>query len=576
MSKSQKLQVTVNRRGVVVACAAGVLIALITAGVYIASLRRLDVQAAMEGPTVDVLRTGWEYMPGTSPENAGLRVGYLGRAIVQQNGTGGQANPPVNLYGTYLRVKGDFEMQAELGDISGVASLRFYSSPPVVKDEFRVEPKSFRIALNSTSATVERWDEYAGQELAMQEPSFTRSRAFTARAMNMVTVKRQQGTIDVTVNGTRIASFPEEELFDTGTLWLGLDAGSTGSGWKLASLRAGGRVEAASTQNTPIAAKQSSGLQSIASARRPDFLLGAAVALGPLVSDAAYARLALGGNFGQVTMENELKWQFIHPQKSIYDFRDADAVMEIASKNQLKVHGHTLVFGEANPQWVQNLSRENAQAAMVDHISTAVGRYKGKMMSWDVVNEPVSEDGTGLREHVWLRAMGEDYIRLAFEAARKADPDAKLYINEYGLEADGERWDTFLALITRLKNEGVPIDGVGLQAHIYTMEEDMIDPSTLRLHIQALARLGLSVRISEIDVDSRAGTDVQAQQYADVLGACLAEANCVSWSTWGVTDVYNLWQDSDQVLQNGKDLLWDDRYKPTPAVKSIVEVLSIR
>jgi endo-1,4-beta-xylanase len=170
--------------------------------------------------------------------------------------------------------------------------------------------------------------------------------------------------------------------------------------------------------------------------------------------------------------------------------------------------------------------------------------------------------------------MGEDYIKIAFAAARKADPQAKLFINEYGLEQDGDRWNTFLSLVTRLKAEGVPIDGVGLQAHVYDIENDAIDPPTLRAHIQSLAQLGLIVRISEMDVDSRGGTELQAQQYAAALDTCLTEVACVSWTTWGVSDAYNMWQDDERRLQYGQDLLWDSQYRPTKALARLTTILT--
>jgi endo-1,4-beta-xylanase len=203
-----------------------------------------------------------------------------------------------------------------------------------------------------------------------------------------------------------------------------------------------------------------------------------------------------------------------------------------------------------------------------------MSHYRGKIGSWDVVNEPIGEDDTTLHQHIWYQAMGEDYIKIAFAAAREADPQAKLFINEYGLEQEGERWNKFLSLVTRLKADGAPIDGVGLQAHVYDIENDAIDPDTLRAHIRSLAQLGLIVRISEMDVDSRGGTEVQAQQYAGVLDTCLTEVACVSWTTWGVSDAYNMWQDDERKLQRGQDLLWNVEYQPTKAVSRLTATLT--
>jgi endo-1,4-beta-xylanase len=488
----------------------------------------------------------------------------------------------VNLYGTYFRISGDFEIKATVKDLKGGASLRFYDSPPIIQDEFRVEPKSIGIAIRGTTATATKWNGYSNEQLSAQKPSSSIDHALSSDATYTIITTRHQGRIAITVNDVAIADFPEDGLFDTGTLWVGADASETGGSWTLSSLRTQGHVATVNTQDDSPMAKQSTGLQQLASSRRPGFLIGTAVALGPLVADSKYAQLVLGGNFGQITTENALKWQFVQPQRSVYDFHEADALMAIAHKNGLKVHGHTLVFGEANPPWVRDLplttaaNKLDVRHVMTDHISTTMRHYKGKITSWDVVNEPIAEDDVSLRQHIWYKAMGEEYIKIAFAAAREADPQAQLFINEYGLEQNGDRWDTFLALVTRLKSQGVPIDGVGLQAHIYDIQEDAIDPAVLRSHIQALAKLGLLVRISEMDVDSSGGANVQAKQYNDVLRACLAEPSCISWSTWGVSDAYNVWQDEGRKLQHGQDLLWGSDYQPTPAIGALTSVLNNR
>lgn len=578
MSRSHRY---VNSRTITIIGAIALLVVFITVtGTHMASLRRPNARTNTDPHTVDMFQPGWNYLPGTTVDTNGLHVHYLGRTIVEQDGSGGQANPSVNLYGTHFRISGDFEIKATVKDLIGMASLRFYDSPPIIQDEFRVEPKSLRITIRDTTATTTQWRGYAGQKLTAQNPSSANAHTFTPQAINTITMTRWRGQITITVNETVIAHFSEDGLFDSGTLWIGPDAGALGDSWTLSSLRTDGHIAAVNTQDEVPMTKQATGLQRLASSRRSDFLVGTATALGPLVADSKYAQLVLGGNFGQITTENALKWQFIHPQRSVYDFREADALVAIAQKNRLTVHGHTLVFGEANSPWVRDLPHTTAahkrdvQQVMTDHITTTVRHYKGTITSWDVVNEPIAEDDVTLRHHIWYKAMGEEYIKSAFAAAREADPQARLFINEYGLEQDGDRWDTFLALVTRLKAQGVPIDGVGLQAHVYDIQDDAISPTVLRSHIQDLARLGLLVRVSEMDVDSSGGTDVQAKQYSDVLSVCLAEPSCVSWSTWGVSDAYNMWQDDDRRLQRGQDLLWSADYQPTPAVTELTHMLS--
>ena len=583
MSRLRRSHRHINSRAVGVIGAVLLIVAsLAVVGMYAASLRRPAVRASTEPRTIDTFQSGLNYLPGAVADAGGLHMHYLGRTIVEQDGSGGQANPPVNLYGTYFRISGDFEIKATVKDLKGAASLRLYDSPPIIQDEFRVESKSIGIAIRGTTATATMWNGYSNEQLSAQKPSSSIDRSLSSDTTYIIITTRHQGRIVITVNDVSIADFPEDGLFDTGTLWIGADASETGGSWTLSGLRTQGHIATMNAQDESPMAKQSTGLQQLASSRRPGFLIGSAVALGPLVSDSKYAQLVLGGNFGQITTENALKWQFVQPQRSVYDFHEADALVAIAHKNGLKVHGHTLVFGEANPPWVRDLplttaaNKLDVQHVMTDHISTTMRHYKDKIASWDVVNEPIAEDDLSLRRHIWYNAMGEEYIKIAFAAAREADPQAQLFINEYGLEQDGDRWDTFLALVTRLKSQGVPIDGVGLQAHIYDIKEDAIDPAVLRSHIQVLAKLGLLVRISEMDVDSSGGTNVQAKQYSDVLQACLAESSCISWSTWGVSDAYNVWQDESQKLQHGQDLLWGSDYQPTPATGALTNVLNNR
>ena len=571
MSGRYRLQ-TFTARGAVITGVALLTTVLIIGGAYMTVRGQNSANIIPIMKSANQFSAGWNYMPGTSASTKGLYVRQLGRTIVNQDGSGGQPNPPVNLYGSYFRVLGDFEILMTMRDISGAAVVQFYDRPPIIQDEFRVESKSVRITAHGNQVSVTRWNGYNGEPLSSQGPVAGEQRTLAERSVNKLTFVRHKGRVDVRLNDVHITSFDESGLFDSGTLWVGADAMSPGASWTLADLKINGDIRAENAQSKEAITKQQDGLQQLAQARRPDFTIGSAVALGPLVADDTYAELVFGGNFGQLTTENALKWQFIHPQPDIYDFQEADAMVALAQKNGMRVHGHTLVFGEANPQWVQRLpvatdvDKEQVRRVMKEHVTKTISHFRGKIGSWDVVNEPLNEDGTGLRQHIWYQAMGEDYIKTALMAAQEADPHAKLYINEYGLEEDGERWDTFLSLVKRLKSQGAPLDGVGLQAHVYDMETDAIDPTVLRAHIRALADLGLSVRISEMDVDASAGAEVQARQYADVLATCFAEASCVSWSTWGVTDVYNMWQSDDRKLQYGQDFLWDSQYHPKLAI----------
>lgn len=560
-----------------------VLVGMVILFAYYVLSGRSFLHVSAQDDKINLLESGWNYMPGVLSKPDGLHVSHLGRAIVRQDGSGGQINPPINIYGTHLQTSGSYTLHMTLKDIKGAAIIRLYDSLPVIQDEFRVEPSSLELKLVDNMATVSTWGGYKNEKLSRQLPAKTTSYAVSPLETARVTLSRQDDRITIDLNGKRLAVLPQNDLLKD-RVWFGMSAENPGDTWTLSQLEADASADilAVNTENMEAYRKSNDALQVVASSTRPGFIVGAATALGPMVEDRRYAAIALGGQFGQVTTENVLKWQFIHPQPGVYDFRDADAMVDMARKNDLLVHGHTLVFGEANPAWVQKLPSSTVDEkayinqVMVDHITQTVGHFKGRVASWDVINEPLADFGvagsSGLRNHIWLKASGEDYIASAFMAAREADPRAQLYINEYGLESNGERWGTFLALVKKLKVQGVPIDGVGFQGHVYD-SGDIINPVTLRSHIRELAELGLTSRISEMDVYSDDGTEVQAKQYADVFNVCFTEPSCVSWSTWGVTDRYNFWQDESGRLQHGRDFLWDEKYRPTAAVSAIQSMI---
>jgi endo-1,4-beta-xylanase len=561
-----------------------ILIGIMIFFIYCALSGRSFLSVSAQDDRINLLESGWNYLPGVSPQPDGLRISYLGREIVQQDGSGGQKNPPVNIYGTHLQTSGNFTLHATLKDIEGSAVLRLYDSPPIIQDEFRAETGSLELALRDNIATVSVWNNYVNENLSQQEPVKKTSYAIPPSDTATLAISRQNGRVMIDLNGKRLAVLPESNLLKD-RVWFGLSTENPNDSWALTQFEvdASADILVVNTQDVKVHTKSNDALQVTASKARPGFSVGAAAALGPMVEDSSYGDIIFGGHFGQITTENALKWQFIHPQPDVYDFREADALVDLAKKNNLSVHGHTLVFGEANPAWVRKLPNSTTadknyiRKVMTDHIAHTVGHFRGKIVSWDVVNEPLANFGTvpgvdGLRKNIWHEALGETYIGDAFVAARNADPQVKLYINEFGLEADGARWETFLALMKKLKSQGVPIDGVGFQAHVYD-SDDVIDTATLRRHIRELAALGLESRISEMDVYSSDGAAAQAKQYADVFNVCVTEPSCVSWSTWGVTDRYNLWQDKNGRLQDGRDFLWDEKSRPTPAVSAIRDTL---
>jgi GH35 family endo-1,4-beta-xylanase len=243
----------------------------------------------------------------------------------------------------------------------------------------------------------------------------------------------------------------------------------------------------------------------IKDAYKNHFLIGMA---GDIPGNYSEEELALvKGHFGAVTPENCMKPGPVHPTEDTWRFERPDALVKWCADNNIVVHGHTLVWHAQTSNWFfRDAAKEVVSKRMKDHIGTLVGRYKGKIRGWDVVNEAINDGGNdqtaqteNLRNSPWLRAVGPDYIALAFKYAHDADSDAKLYYNDYGIEA-GAKHESSMVLLRRLIKDGVPIHGVGIQGHWSTanVPYEAIDKA-----IKDYASLGLKVSITELDVTIR-------------------------------------------------------------------------
>jgi endo-1,4-beta-xylanase len=549
----------------------------------------LTQSAVLEHGDENLITDGqWQYLPGATVADDGLHIGDLGLKIVQQDGSGGQPNPPINLYGTHLSTKGDFALTATAQNIAGTASVRFYDKPPLIADEYRVEPASVEVAVSAGKLVVNIWDGKNEDIATMATPTITKTIAATITDQANISVAHRGSTLEISLDGAVLASIKDRNVFKSGNVWVG--ASDDGGSYTLSSLKAapinGGTVNRLDGATINVTSETDNSLQNMAAALRPGFVLGTAVALGPITSDSQYARLALNGNFSSVTTENALKWQNVEPKPGVFNYKDGDAIVALAKRHNMTVHGHTLVFSEANPSWVSSLptdtpeQKDYVKQVMVDHITNVVSHFKGRISSWDVVNEPFADYDAftteqPYRDNVWFRAMGKDYITIAFNAAHAADPDAKLYVNEYGLEAKGERFTTFNNEITSLTKAGVPIDGVGMQSHIYDADDDKATPNETSANIDTLANpdgAGVVTRISELDVTDDAGTRFQAAQAVAVLRMCIGNKNCVGLTSWGFTDRYDTFDDDGQVGY-GHDLLWDEDMRPTAGFNAVIDFL---
>ncbi|MFI9771632.1 endo-1,4-beta-xylanase [Streptomyces sp. NPDC052415] len=288
-----------------------------------------------------------------------------------------------------------------------------------------------------------------------------------------------------------------------------------------------------------------------------DFVVGTAVAGGghhleqdypdPFTSDREYRKI-LGRQFSSVSPENQMKWEFVHPERDRYDFEAADAIVGFAERHGQVVRGHTLLWHGQNPQWLEQggFSKEELRAILREHVTTVVGRYAGRIQQWDVANEIFDDRGDPrTQDNIWIRELGPGIVADAFRWAHEADPKAKLFFNDYGVESVNAKSDAYYALTQDLIRQGVPVHGFSVQAHLSTRYGF---PEDLETNLRRFDALHLETAVTELDVrmdlpETGMPTDAQQKQQADyyqrALSACLAVEDCNSFTIWGFTDKYS-------------------------------------
>nr|WP_219336128.1 endo-1,4-beta-xylanase [Chroococcidiopsis thermalis] len=272
-----------------------------------------------------------------------------------------------------------------------------------------------------------------------------------------------------------------------------------------------------------------------------------------------------------IVPEWELKWDFLRPTSTSFDFRPADWLAEFARTHGLLFRGHTLVWHEALPTWfVKTINSHNARQLLLEHITTVVKHYAGNIHSWDVVNEAINlQDGRsdGLRKTPWLQFIGRDYIEIAFCIAAEADPKAMLVYNDYGLEYDTPEHEAkrkaVLNLLKNLKSKGTPIHALGIQSHL-SGDETRFNSDKFQKFLSEIASLDLKILITEIDVkDKNLPVDIKvrdrivAATYEDYLSVVLNEPAVIAVLTWGLSDRYT-WLSEYQPRRDGA------RVRPLP------------
>ena len=299
-------------------------------------------------------------------------------------------------------------------------------------------------------------------------------------------------------------------------------------------------------------------------------------------------------NFNSITPENAMKMGPIHPEEYRYDWKDADSIVAFAQLHGLKVRGHNLCWHEQTPDWMfvdkdkKLVTKEVLLQRLKSHIDSVVGRYKGKIYAWDVVNEAIDDDSTKfLRNSLWYQICGEDFILKAFEYAHAADPDAVLFYNDYNTERPEKRERVF-KLLKKLIDQKIPVQAVGLQAHWSLFEPTQKE---LVATIERFASLGLKVQVTELDIsvypwekskrDLRAGVSdkftadmqqKQAAQYGMAFKEFRKYKKVISGITfWNISDQYS-WLDEYPVKgRKNYPLLFDQQLQPKKAYWEVVK-----
>lgn len=330
-------------------------------------------------------------------------------------------------------------------------------------------------------------------------------------------------------------------------------------------------------------------------ARAKGVLFGCAVSSPLLRKDAAFAD-AIARDADILVHEYELKRKNVEPEENVWTFEGSDQVLQFALQHDQKIRGHTLCWHVANPAWLeQSLSDETSvggrEKLLVDYIQRVVGRYGPNMHSWDVVNEPIEPEDWDFNDmrttSPWFRALGEDYIDIAFAATKQLSGDALLMINDYSVESDANwnerRRTVTLQLLERLIRRGVPVSGFGIQGHLKPYREKF-NERVFSKFLDELQSLGLKIMITEFDVTDVDGPDDPAKRDADLAAVTrsffdvsLASDAVIGMLTWGISDRYSWLSDNPSYKRSdgtkSRVLPYDVEMKKKPMWHAIAAAL---
>jgi endo-1,4-beta-xylanase len=334
-----------------------------------------------------------------------------------------------------------------------------------------------------------------------------------------------------------------------------------------------------SSQNATGSVKESAPVNVTLKGSFP-FPIGAAVDMDRL-KGATYSNV-VSREFSSVTAESSMKFGALHPSLNVYDFKKADAIVAFAAKNNMRVHGHTLIWPKdsVQPAWLMNFQGDQAawNELLKSHIQTVVKHFKGKVASWDVVNEAYADNGT-LKDNIWLRKIGPDYITKAFIYAHEADPNVLLFLNDYGQEFGGKKMAAIMNFVANAKKINMTINGLGFQMHTVVR----LDVSGLRTNVAKAVAAGMMIHFSEFDISVRYQKPetfnldktleaAQAAKFKEIVQVYMSIPKSLQFgiTTWGVSDADTFWNHGVTNFDHDYPLLFDKNYNPKPAYTSFI------
>ncbi len=311
-------------------------------------------------------------------------------------------------------------------------------------------------------------------------------------------------------------------------------------------------------------------------------MMGTAVDTPIFLSNPRHNQI-VANEFNMITPANSMKMNLIQPVQGMFDYADTDALRAWATSKNLEFRGHPLVWHTQAPDWIKGteFTRDEMIQFMYAHIDALMGHYQG-LPYWDVVNEALDDSGNGFRSTFWHDRIGDDFIDLAFARARAADPNTKLFYNDYNIEQAGNpKGDSAFNFVKALKDRGVPIDGVGLQAHYFVTPDGGTSgvPSmdAIRANMARYAEIGVEVHITECDFRlgkplDQAKTDMQSKFYSELLQICIDAPNCSHFTVWGLSDL-DSWVPST-FTEYDYAHLYDSALMPKPAYQAMTQVFA--